>query len=267
MQLAFAVESPYRRSIFLLMVEAWKVVAHWVLFSCLPFTTMFELRFIIGLVWFLPTLRDQLQFHLNLTFHGSCNIRTVCFDNFCHMIPWLTQDNFPSVMFAMVGGIVLSLGNLATQYAWAFVGLSVTEVVTASITVVIGLSLNPFPIPWCHIEFTSKNYSNAYSSHQLNSLCFSFLIGTTLNYFLDGKINKAEILFPGVGCFLIAVCLGSAVHASNASDNRAKLNGVLKTNEVEAGNGYTFFFLSLFGFWNFIKHLGLFYCEDNAYFA
>ena len=42
------------------------------------------------------------------------------------------------MMFAMAGGIVLSLGNLATQYAWAYVGLSVTEVITASITVVIG---------------------------------------------------------------------------------------------------------------------------------
>ncbi|KAL9325128.1 hypothetical protein ACSQ67_005773 [Phaseolus vulgaris] len=48
--------------------------------------------------------------------------------------------------------------------------------------------------------------------------------GTTVNYFLDDKINKAEILFPGVGCFLIAVFLGSAVHSSNASDNKAKLN-------------------------------------------
>ncbi|KAK2966702.1 hypothetical protein RJ640_007989, partial [Escallonia rubra] len=96
----------------------------------------------------------------------------------------LSQDNWPSVLFAMTGGVVLSLGNLATQYAWAFVGLSVTEVVTSSITVVIG---------------------------------------TTMNYFLDGKINKAEILFSGVGCFLIAVCLGSAVHASNATDNKAKL--------------------------------------------
>jgi glucose uptake protein GlcU len=50
----------------------------------------------------------------------------------------LSQDNWQSVMFAMAGGIVLSLGNLATQYAWAYVGLSVTEVITASITVVIG---------------------------------------------------------------------------------------------------------------------------------
>ena len=47
--------------------------------------------------------------------------------------------------------------------------------------------------------------------------------GTTMNYFLDDKINKAEILFPGVGCFLVAVCLGSCVHASNASDDKAKL--------------------------------------------
>ncbi|XP_020099592.1 ureide permease 2-like [Ananas comosus] len=98
----------------------------------------------------------------------------------------LTQDNWPSILFAMAGGVVLSLGNLATQYAWAFVGLSVTEIISSSITVVIG---------------------------------------TTLNYFLDDRINRAEILFPGVGCFLVAVCLGSAVHSSNAADNEKKLSG------------------------------------------
>lgn len=52
------------------------------------------------------------------------------------------QDNWPSVLFAVAGGVLLSVGNLATQYAFAFVGLSVTEVITASITVVIG----KFPI-------------------------------------------------------------------------------------------------------------------------
>ncbi|KAL4574327.1 hypothetical protein LXL04_021156 [Taraxacum kok-saghyz] len=109
----------------------------------------------------------------------------------------LSQNNWPSVLFAMAGGVVLSLGNLSTQYAWAFVGLSVTEVMTASITVVIG---------------------------------------TTLNYFLDDKINRAEILFPGVACFLIAVCLGSLVHTSNAKDNQAKLDG-LKGKDVEYGSG------------------------------
>ncbi|PKA49742.1 Ureide permease 1 [Apostasia shenzhenica] len=48
----------------------------------------------------------------------------------------LSQDNWPSVLFAMAGGVVLSLGNLSTQYAWAYVGLSVTEVITCSITVI-----------------------------------------------------------------------------------------------------------------------------------
>ncbi|RDX75572.1 putative ureide permease A3, partial [Mucuna pruriens] len=109
----------------------------------------------------------------------------------------LAQDNWPSVLFAMGGGVVLSLGNLSSQYAFAFVGLSVTEVISASITVVIG---------------------------------------TTLNYFLDDKINKAEILFPGVGCFLIAVFLGSAVHSSNTADNKAKLNNyTIKSKDLESG--------------------------------
>uniref|UniRef100_A0A9I9D2F5 Ureide permease 1-like n=1 Tax=Cucumis melo TaxID=3656 RepID=A0A9I9D2F5_CUCME len=106
-------------------------------------------------------------------------------DDSPNFIQQLYQDNWSSVMFAMAGGIVLSLGNLSTQYAFALVGLSVTEVITASITVVIG---------------------------------------TTVNYFLDNKINKAEVLFPGVACFLIAVCLGSAVHSSNTADNKAKLD-------------------------------------------
>lgn len=102
-----------------------------------------------------------------------------------NFITQLYQDNWPSVLFAMAGGVVLSIGNLSTQYAWALVGLSVVEVVSSSITVVIG---------------------------------------TTLNYFLDDKINKADILFPGVACFLVAVILGSFVHSSNASDNKKKLS-------------------------------------------
>jgi glucose uptake protein GlcU len=122
----------------------------------------------------------------------------------------LAQYNWPSVMYPLAGGVVLSLGNLSTQYAFALIGMSVTEVITASITVVIG---------------------------------------TTLNYFLDDKINKAEILFPEVACFLVAVYLGSAVHSSNTSDNRAKLQefssdhldslkegNIVKTKDVESGS-------------------------------
>lgn len=43
----------------------------------------------------------------------------------------------------MAGGVALSIGNLSIQYAMALVGLSVVEVVSASITVVIGSILAP----------------------------------------------------------------------------------------------------------------------------
>ena len=59
-----------------------------------------------------------------------------------------------------------------------------------------------------------------------------------MNYFLDDKINKAQILFPGVACFLIAVCLGSAVHSSNAADNKAKLETLLV--DTNKGSKYVF---------------------------
>ncbi|KAL6643998.1 hypothetical protein ACP70R_018764 [Stipagrostis hirtigluma subsp. patula] len=110
----------------------------------------------------------------------------------------LTQNNWPSILFAMAGGVTLSLGTLATQYGWAFVGLSVTEVMASSLKVVIG---------------------------------------TTLNYFLDGRINKAEVLFPGVGCFLIAAILGSLVHSSNAADNQEKLATSMVNHSNNTRNG------------------------------
>ena len=43
------------------------------------------------------------------------------------------------MLFAMAGGVVLSTGNISTQYAWDLVGLSVVEVVSCSSTVVIGI--------------------------------------------------------------------------------------------------------------------------------
>ncbi|TVU24053.1 hypothetical protein EJB05_26447, partial [Eragrostis curvula] len=97
----------------------------------------------------------------------------------------------------MAGGVALRLGNLVAQYAWAFAGLSVTNIICASLTV------------------------STTSSLQLSSVHIS---GTTMNCFLDGRINRAEILFPGVACFLVAVFLGDAVHPSNAKDDQEKLN-------------------------------------------
>lgn len=95
------------------------------------------------------------------------------------------QENWISATVAMSGGLALCLGNMTMQYSLAFVGISLTEVVSASIAVVVG---------------------------------------TTANYFLDNGLNQANILFPGVACFLVAVVLGSFCHASNASDIRLKLD-------------------------------------------
>jgi hypothetical protein len=67
------------------------------------------------------------------------------------------QDNWHSVLFAMAGGIVLSVGNLCTQYAWAYVGLSVTEVIVASMVVVIGKFIS------------SANYSSLSTHYSLFS--------------------------------------------------------------------------------------------------
>ena len=46
--------------------------------------------------------------------------------------------------FACAGGVFLFMGNLGTQYGLAFTGLSITEVVSSSITVVGGTTLNYF---------------------------------------------------------------------------------------------------------------------------
>ncbi|KAF8661086.1 hypothetical protein HU200_057188 [Digitaria exilis] len=97
----------------------------------------------------------------------------------------LAQDNWPSVLFAMAGGIALGLANLLLQYSIPFLGLSVATVILT---------------------------------------CLGVVIGTTMNYFIDGRINQAVILFPGVGCFLIAALLGSSVHASNFKDAENKLS-------------------------------------------
>jgi trimethylamine:corrinoid methyltransferase-like protein len=38
----------------------------------------------------------------------------------------------------MASGLVLGLGNLIAQYAWAFAGLTVTNIIRSSMTVVLG---------------------------------------------------------------------------------------------------------------------------------
>lgn len=126
---------------------------------------------------------------------------------------WQMQDNWPSVLIAMAGGLALSLGNLVSQYAWAFAGLSLTNVICASMTVVSGAYI-----------YTYESFVSMKMVLRLLMLAHHSCSGTTINYFLDGRINRAEILFPGVVCFLMAVFLGAAVHSSNAKDDEQKLS-------------------------------------------
>ena len=74
------------------------------------------------------------------------------------------KDNWPSVLFAMLGGLVLSIGNLSTQYAWAYVGLSVTEVICASMVVVIGKFVNILIIIFLVI-YVSDDTCDACTAH------------------------------------------------------------------------------------------------------
>lgn len=55
------------------------------------------------------------------------------------------QENGPSVAFALAGGLALCLGNICLQYSLAFVGISLTEVVSASVAVVLGARIIHVP--------------------------------------------------------------------------------------------------------------------------
>ncbi|KAL6842069.1 hypothetical protein ACP4OV_028048 [Aristida adscensionis] len=111
----------------------------------------------------------------------------------------LSQVKWPSVLLAMAGGAVLSVGNLCTQYAWAYVNLSVTEAASAGMVVVL-------------------------------------VYGTTLAFF---RISQADMVFPGMVCFLVAVVFGSAVHAScagSAADNEDKTDVSNDAVEKDSAN-------------------------------
>lgn len=61
-------------------------------------------------------------------------------------------------------------------------------------------------------------------------------------FFLNGSINWAELLFPGIGRFLVAVFLDTAIHSSNTKDDKNKLRvtgSSLWTNKLAAPIGTT----------------------------
>ncbi|WIA38780.1 hypothetical protein OEZ86_002068 [Tetradesmus obliquus] len=85
----------------------------------------------------------------------------------------LTQDNGRAVAFALAGGFFLAFGDLGMQYATALLGLSIGPPLLNALTVIIGV---------------------------------------VLAYFLDGGINKPQLVFPGMACAAVAIALGAAAH-------------------------------------------------------
>lgn len=57
-------------------------------------------------------------------------------------------------------------------------------------------------------------------------------IGIMLNYFLDDKINRVEVFFLGVGCFLIVVFFGVVVYYFNVVDVKVKLEFLFSEYKV-----------------------------------
>lgn len=68
-----------------------------------------------------------------------------------NFVKQLFQENGPSVAFAFAGGLALCLGNICLQYSLAFVGISLTEVVSASVAVVLGTPAQPHALAFTAI--------------------------------------------------------------------------------------------------------------------
>lgn len=98
------------------------------------------------------------------------------------------QDNGPSVGFALAGGLVLSVGNLATQYGWPFVGVSATGVISSSIAVVVG---NPRSVSITTKPHSSNKKNGVFISLASN-FCFRLRLLTQI-----GCLRHDDELFPG----------------------------------------------------------------------
>lgn len=107
----------------------------------------------------------------------------------------LQQPNGPVVAFAIAGGICLSLGDIAMQYAVAFLGLSIGPPILNALTIIIGI---------------------------------------ILSYFLDGGINQAHLVFTGMACAAIAIGLGTAAHLTHPATKQQLATAAAKRRRKQA---------------------------------
>ena len=97
-------------------------------------------------------------------------------DGLPNFLNQIQQPNGPLVGFALASGVCLGVGDIALQYAVAFLGLTVGPPILNTIVVVLG---------------------------------------TIFSYFLDGGINNAYLVFPGMSLAVVAIGLGVLAHCTS----------------------------------------------------
>ena len=113
--------------------------------------------------------------------------------------------------------------NLCVQLGTAMLGVSTTMAVYGSLGVILGGSHSQdVPAaasctPAMRQGSTNKAGAASQPWSQTQGACAT---GTSINWQLDGRLNRAALLFPGIGCFLLAIALGVA---TNALDVRGTL--------------------------------------------
>uniref|UniRef100_A0A383VZ22 Uncharacterized protein n=1 Tax=Tetradesmus obliquus TaxID=3088 RepID=A0A383VZ22_TETOB len=106
----------------------------------------------------------------------------------------LQQDNGRAVAFALAGGFFLAFGDLGMQYATALLGLSIGPPLLNALTVIIGV---------------------------------------VLAYFLDGGINKPQLVFPGMACAAVAIALGAAAHVVGERQRKQAAPGSTSSSAID----------------------------------
>lgn len=94
----------------------------------------------------------------------------------------------------MAGGIVLSIGNLSSQYVWAFLGLSVAGVITSSIIVVIGISFSSYTL--LIYTFIDNFFSFLRSTGPINLIRKSVLVSSDSNLLPIAATGASNVVLP-----------------------------------------------------------------------
>ena len=110
------------------------------------------------------------------------------------------QANGPLVGFSIASGIFLGIGDVALQYAVAFLGMAIGPPIMNALTVILGI---------------------------------------IISYFLDGGINKAYLVFPGMALAAAAIGLGVMAHLTSSAVQERRNEKSVRGHDL-SGKGASF---------------------------